>query len=125
MHKLDVFLADNGPRILSITRIVMGYLFFQHGLQKLFAYPSAEPRDPVELMSLLGVAGILEFFGGLAIIFGIFTRPVAFILSGEMAVAYFVRHAPQGFWPAFNGGDLAALYAFFFLYLACAGPGPW
>jgi putative oxidoreductase len=125
MKKLDLFLAANGPRILSLTRIVIAYLFIQHGTQKLFAYPVNQPRDPVELFSLLGVAGLLELVGGLMILLGIFTRPVALILSGEMAVAYFLRHAPQGFWPGFNGGDLAMFYCFFFLYLAVAGPGPW
>ena len=125
MKKLDAFLATNGPRILSLTRIVIAYLFIQHGTQKLFAYPVSEPRNPVELLSLLGVAGVLETFGGLLIFLGLFTRPVAFILSGQMAIAYFMRHAPRDFWPAFNGGDLAFFYCFFFLYLAAAGPGPW
>ncbi len=125
MKKFDLFLAANGPRILSITRIVVAYLFIQHGTQKLFGYPTNQPRETVELISMLGLAGVLELFGGLAILLGIFTRPVAFILSGQMAVAYFTVHASGGFWPLFNGGDLAMFYSFFFLYLAAAGPGPW
>ena len=95
------------PRLLSTLRIVVGFLFLQHGSQKLFAFPGGEA---VELMSLMGVAGVLEFFGGLLILIGLFTRPVAFILSGQMAVAYFMVHAPQGFWPVLNQGELAALY---------------
>jgi putative oxidoreductase len=125
MKKLDAFLANNGPRILSLTRMVMAFLFMAHGTQKLFGYPSNRPMESVELISLMGLAGILETFGGLAILLGIFTRPIAFILSGEMAVAYFTAHAGRGFWPLFNGGDLAMFYSFFFLYLAVAGPGPW
>ena len=113
------------PRLLSIMRIVTALLFMQHGSQKLFGIPSAQQTSPVPLLSLIGVAGVLEFFGGLLILLGLFTRPVAFILAGEMAVAYFLRHAPQGFWPLLNRGELAGLYCFVFLYLAVAGGGPW
>lgn len=112
-------------RLLSVLRIVAAFLFMLHGTQKLFAYPVSEPRDPAPLMSLMGVAGILEVFGGLLMLLGLFTRPVAFILAGEMAVAYFRSHAPEGIWPILNRGELAALYCFLFLYFAAAGGGPW
>ena len=114
-----------GPRLLSALRIVAAFLFMAHGAQKLFAWPVAEPRDPVPLISIIGLAGVLEVFGGLLLLLGLFTRPVAFLLAGEMAVAYFLRHATQGFWPILNQGELAALYCFLFLYLAAVGPGPW
>jgi putative oxidoreductase len=113
------------PRLLSALRIVAAFLFMAHGAQKLFAWPVAEPRDPVPLISIMGLAGVLEVFGGLLLLLGLFTRPVAFVLAGEMAVAYFLRHATQGFWPILNQGELAALYCFLFLYLAAVGPGPW
>ncbi len=122
----------NGPvparwadRLLSALRIVAAFLFMLHGTGKLFAFPVSEPREPAELFSLMGLAGVLEVFGGLLLLLGLFTRPVAFVLAGEMAVAYFKSHAPQGFWPNLNGGELAALYCFLFLYLAAAGGGAW
>jgi putative oxidoreductase len=108
------------PEALGVLRIVTGLLFMQHGLQKLFGMLGGEP---VELMGLMGLAGILEFVGGLLILLGLFTRPVAFLLAGEMAVAYFRSHFPQGFWPIVNRGELAALYCFVFLYFSTAGPG--
>lgn len=114
-----------GPRLLSALRIVAAFLFMAHGAQKLFAWPVAEPRDPVALISIMGLAGVLEAFGGLLLLLGLFTRPVAFVLAGEMAVAYFMGHATKGFWPILNQGELAALYCFLFLYLAAVGPGPW
>jgi putative oxidoreductase len=98
----------------------------EHGSQKLFGVPPPAQGGTVPpLLSLSGVAGILEFFGGLLLLLGLFTRPVAFVLSGQMAVAYFMVHAPQGFWPILNRGELAALYSFVFLYLAAAGGGLW
>lgn len=106
---------------LSALRAVAGLLFMQHGAQKLFAVLGRE--EAVELMSLMGLAGVLEFFGGLAILVGLFTRPVAFVLSGQMAFAYFMAHFPQGWVPIQNGGELAALYCFVFLFLAAAGGG--
>ena len=109
----------------SLLRIVAALLFMAHGTQKLFAWPIDEPRDPAPLLSLMGVAGVLETFGGALLLLGLFTRPVAFLLAGEMAVAYFMSHAPRGFWPILNGGELPALYCFVFLYLAAAGGGPW
>ena len=113
------------PCLLSIMRIVVAFLFIQHGSQKLFGLPSPLPMGPFPLISLIGIAGILEFFGGLLLLLGLFTRPVAFVLCGQMAMAYFKAHAPQGLWPLLNGGELAAFYCFVFLYLAAAGAGPW
>jgi putative oxidoreductase len=112
------------PRVLSILRLVTAFLFMQHGGQKLFGFP-APPQTAHPLLSLIGVAGILEFFGGLLLLMGLFTRPVAFLLSGLMAVAYFMAHAPHGFWPLLNRGELAVLYCFVFLYLFAAGGGCW
>lgn len=111
---------------LTLLRIVAGLLFMQHGMQKLFGLVggfAGTPGATAPLFSLMGLAGILEFFGGLAILLGLFTQPVAFILSGHMAVAYFMAHAPRGLWPAQNQGELAALYSFIFLFLATAGGG--
>lgn len=108
----------------SIFRIIAGFAFITYGTMKLFNFPSQEGM-PVPWLSLTGVAGILETFGGLAILLGLFTRPVAFVLSGEMAVAYFMAHFPQSFWPSQNGGAAAIMYCFFFLYLVFAGPGDW
>jgi putative oxidoreductase len=110
------------PYLLSLLRIVAAILFMQHGAQKLLGYPPGGAK--VELMTLAGVSGILELVGGAFILFGLLTRPVAFILSGEMAVAYFKVHAPGGFWPIQNHGELAVVYCFVFLYLAAAGAGP-
>ncbi len=112
------------PRVLSILRIVTGFLFMQHGGQKIFGYPVAQ-QSPFDPISLTGVAGILELVGGFLILIGLFTRPTAFLLSGFMAVAYFMAHAPQGFWALVNGGELAALYSFVFIYLFTAGGGEW
>lgn len=125
MTSLASFCAGQAPRLLSITRIVAAFLFMQHGSQKLFGFPAETSKDPVALFSLMGLAGTLEFFGGLLILLGLFTRPTAFLLSGQMAAAYFMVHAPKGFWPILNGGELAAFYCFVFLYLAAAGGGPW
>lgn len=111
------------PHVLSLLRIVTAFLFMQHGGQKLLGFP-AEQRHPFELFSMSGIAGVLELVGGALVLVGLFTRPVSFVLSGMMAFAYFIAHAPQGFWPMLNHGELAALYSFVFLYLACAGGGP-
>lgn len=111
---------------LNLLRIMTGFLFFPHGAQKLFGLFGGfggQPGATAPLLSLMGAAGILEFFGGLLVMFGLFTRPVAFILSGQMAAAYFMGHFPQGFWPLLNQGELAALYSFVFLFLAASGGG--
>ena len=112
------------PRLLSIMRIVTGFLFMQHGGQKMFGFPAPQ-RSEFDLFSLIGVAGTLELFGGFLIVIGLFTRATSFLLSGLMAFAYFLAHAPQGFWPIGNKGELAALYCFVFLYLSAAGAGEW
>lgn len=117
--------ASWSARLLSVLRIVAAFLFIAHGTQKLFGWPVNEPQQTVELISMSGLAGVLETFGGLLLLLGLFTRPVAFVLAGEMAVAYFKVHAPQGFWPLLNRGELAMLYCFLFLYLAAVGAGPW
>jgi putative oxidoreductase len=120
------FMSDWAPRVLSVLRIVTGLQFLEHGTQKLLAFPprAAGAAGP-DLMSLLGVQGCLETFGGVLIILGLFTRPVAFILAGDMAVAYFYAHFPRNFFPMLNAGDAAILYCFVFLYLATAGGGEW
>ena len=125
MADLDSFLSRWSPRILSVMRIVVALLFVQHGAQKLFGFLAPPEAAIPPLLSLMGVAGILEFFGGLLVALGLFTRPAAFILSGQMAVAYFMVHAPKGFWPLQNKGDLAMIWTFVFLYLAVAGGGAW
>jgi putative oxidoreductase len=112
------------PYVLGVLRIVTGFLFLQHGSAKLLGVPHLEMfGGGVPLMSLMGVAGILELVGGAMILIGLFTRPTAFILSGQMAVAYFMAHAPEGPLPILNHGELAALYSFVFLYFAFAGGG--
>jgi putative oxidoreductase len=115
------------PYLLAVLRIVTAFLFMQVGTAKLFAFPAAvmPGGGTAPVASLPGVAGVLEAFGGALILVGLFTRPVAFVLSGEMAVAYFLAHAPQGFWPVLNGGAPAVLYCFLFLYLSAAGAGAW
>ena len=118
------FLNTWSPRLLSVLRIVAGFLFIQHGTQKIFGFPIPQ-RHEFDPLSLSGVAGMLELVGGILIIIGLFTRPTAFLLSGLMAFAYFIAHAPRGFWPLMNGGELAALYCFAFLYLSAAGGGEW
>ena len=119
------FIAQRwAPRLLSVLRIVTAFLFMAHGAQKLLGFPTPMTSPPA-LFSLIGLAGTLELVGGALLLVGVFTRPVAFILSGEMAFAYFMAHAGQGFWPLLNRGELAALYCFVFLNLAAAGGGPW
>ena len=110
--------------LLSVLRIVTAFLFVEHGTQKWLSFPGARSTATV-LWSLSGAAGLLELVGGFLLLFGLFTRPVAFVLSGLMAFAYFIAHAPHGFWPILNRGELAALYCFVFLYIAAAGGGPW
>ena len=111
------------PRVLAIMRIVVGLLFMEHGLAKLFGFPTGA-LNPA-MFQLLWFAGIIEALGGLLLALGLFTRPVAFIMSGEMAVAYFYSHAPRNFFPLVNGGDAAILYCFIFFYIFVAGGGAW
>ena len=118
------FLEAWSPPLLSVLRIVTAFLFMAHGTQKILAFP-VPPSFSVEAWSLSWVAGMLELVGGALLLVGVFTRPVAFVQSGLMAFAYFIAHAPQGFWPIVNRGELAALYSFVFLYFAAAGGGSW
>jgi len=115
------------PQLLSILRIVVAFMFIQVGSAKWFAFPAAvmPGGGTAPVGSLVWVAAVLEVVGGALLLLGLFTRPVAFILAGEMAFAYFMGHAPSGFWPVLNQGQPAIFYCFFFLYLSAAGPGPW
>lgn len=113
------------PQLLSALRIVSALMFIQHGTQKIFGFP-APARGPFEIASQMGIGGVIELVGGALLLIGLFTRPVAFILSGMMAVAYFQFHfANGGVYPLVNGGELAALYCWVFLYIVAAGPGAW
>jgi putative oxidoreductase len=116
-------LARFSPHALAALRIMAGLLFLAHGTVKLFGWPEAEGMGQVPLASVAGIGGIIEFVAGALIALGLFTRIAAFIASGEMAVAYFMFHAPESFYPIVNGGDAAILYCFVFLYLFFAGPG--
>jgi putative oxidoreductase len=113
------------PQVLSILRIIAGLLILQFGMAKLFGFPYVEMFKSVQLFSLYGLAGTIELVGGALLVIGLFTRPAAFILSGEMAAAYFIAHFPKGFIPLLNGGNEAVIYCFVFLYFVFAGPGPW
>lgn len=113
------------PEMLSVLRIVAGLLFVQHGSAKLLHAPVQTMFAHLQLLSLLGVQGVIELVGGGLLTVGLFSRPVAFILCGDMAVAFFIAHFPKGWLPILNGGDLAVLFCFTFLYLWAAGPGPW
>jgi putative oxidoreductase len=118
-------LAAWTPRALSVLRIITGLLIIQHGMGKLIGFPVYPAYAAVQPLSLVGAAGFIELIGGALLILGLWTQPVAFILSGEMAFAYFIGHFPKGFQPLINGGTLAALYCFTCLYLSTAGAGPW
>jgi putative oxidoreductase len=122
-NDMDEFCAKWHDQFLSVLRIITGLLFLEHGTGKYLGFPHLEKvPDP---MSMSGVGGMLELVGGALIVLGLFTRPVAFLLSGEMAVAYFYAHAPRSFYPLQNMGEPAILFCFVFLYLFFAGPGPW
>jgi putative oxidoreductase len=122
---MDNFLQTWSPRVLSLLRIMTGLLFMEHGTAKLLGFPNIPDFANLELASLIGVSGILELVGGALIVIGLFTRATAFVLSGMMAVAYFLGHAQQGFFPLLNLGELAILYCFVFLYFVFAGGGAW
>lgn len=121
----DSVFARFAPYLLGVLRIVTALLFIEHGTQKLLGFPAMPEPMAVPLLSLFGIAGLIEIVGGTLVLVGFLTRPAAFILSGTMAVAYFTEHAPLGFFPANNGGDAAILFCFVFLYLVAAGPGAW
>lgn len=123
MSLTPAFYATWSPRLLGLLRIILGFLYIQHGTAKLFGVPHVAMFDGLQLFSLMGAAGVLELVGGALLLVGLFTRPVAFILSGQMAAAYFMAHAPAGFLPILNGGEMAVMYCFAFLYFAVAGAG--
>ncbi|MDN2697293.1 DoxX family membrane protein [Janthinobacterium sp. SUN073] len=123
MSLTPAFYATWSPRLLGLLRIILGFLYIQHGTAKLFGVPHVAMFDGLQLFSLMGAAGVLELVGGALLLLGLFTRPVAFILSGQMAVAYFLMHAPSAFLPILNGGEMAVMYCFSFLYFAAAGAG--
>ena len=114
-------------RALAVLRIVSAFLLLQHGTSKLLGFPHVAYFDNLQLMSMIGIAGLLELVGGVLLLIGLFTRPVAFVLSGEMAFAYFIGHASKGavLMPSLNGGEAAVLYCFIFLFIAAAGAGAW
>jgi putative oxidoreductase len=120
---MEKYLGNFAPQIYAILRIVSGFMFAMHGTQKLFGWPG--DRDPAELASLMGVAGIIELVGGIMIMIGLFGSIAAFICSGQMAVAYFMMHAPKDWNPLVNDGEKAVLYCFLFLYIAARGSGIW
>ena len=125
MSNIETIGRTWAPRLLSVLRIVVGLLFLEHGTSKILGFPATAEGGSFELFSLLGLSGALELVGGALMTAGLFTRVTAFILSGEMAVAYFVAHAPHGFFPLLNHGEPAIFYCFTFLYFAAAGAGPW
>lgn len=122
---MDNLLQSWAPRMLSILRIMTGLLFLQYGFAKLLKWPPVPMFEKVQLFSLYGAAGTIELIGGILLILGLFTRPAAFIVCGEMAFAYFMGHASRSFFPIINGGNLAIEFCFVFLYLVFAGAGPW
>ena len=125
MNNKPMTLQGWSPEMRSVLRIVAGLLFVQHGSAKLLHAPAQEMFAHLQLMSLLGLQGVIELVGGGLLTIGLFSRPVAFILCGDMAVAFFMAHFPRGWLPILNGGDLAVLFCFSFMYLWVAGPGPW
>src|SRR5215469_13462971 len=123
---LEILNHQWSERMLSVLRIIVGLLFLEHGLAKIFGFPLQPNHVSFTLFTLVpGLQGLIELVGGLLLAVGLFTRPVAFILSGDMAFAYFMAHAPRGFFPLLNAGELAIVYCFLFLYFAVAGGGAW
>jgi putative oxidoreductase len=120
---MEQYLNRFSPHIYAILRMMAGLTFALHGIQKLFGWPGEKP--PVAILSLMGLAGLIEFVGGLMIAFGVLADWAAFIASGEMAFAYFMAHAPRGFFPTVNQGEVPVLYCFLFLYIASQGAGVW
>jgi putative oxidoreductase len=112
------------PYLLSVLRLVAALVYVAHGTQKLFGVPGHPFHAPVFAATMMGAAGVIETIGGILVLVGLFTRPVAFVLSGQMAVAYVTQHAPKGAWPIGNGGELAVLFCFIWLFFCAAGPGP-
>ena len=117
--------SSYAPAMLSILRIMAALIFLEHGTQKLLGFPPGGPPNPPAAMTLLWFAGMIEMIPGALLALGLYTRTAAFLAAGEMAFAYWIGHAPHGFFPVDNGGDAAILYCFVFLYVLCAGPGPW
>ena len=125
MQRLHDQAVRAAPYLLSVLRVVLALLFIEHGSMKLFHFPPSDQFSGLNLLSLEGAAGVMEFCGGLLLLAGLFVRPTAFLLSGLMASAYFIAHAPRGLFPALNMGEAAAIYSFLFLYIAAAGGGAW
>jgi putative oxidoreductase len=123
----SAFSATWTPKALALLRIVSGYLFLLHGSAKLLGYPHVAMFDKLQVMSLPGIAGVIELVGGVLLVLGLFTRPAAFVMSGTMAFAYFIGHASKGnpLFPLLNGGEAAVLFCFVFLFISAAGPGAW
>jgi putative oxidoreductase len=117
-------LSRFNPYLLSVLRLVAACVYVAHGTQKMFGVPGHPFHAPVFAATMMGAAGVLETIGGSLLLLGLFTRPVAFVLSGQMAVAYFTQHLPNGSWPILNGGELAVLFCFLWLFFCVAGPGP-
>lgn len=122
---MEATLNSWAPRILSVLRIITGLELMQHGTAKILGFPVVPAMANVSLTSLSGIAGVFELIGGALFTIGLFTRPVAFVLCGLLAAAYFIAHAARSFFPILNGGELAVLYCFVFLYFVFSGPGPW
>lgn len=122
---MSEILAAWTPRVLSVLRIITGLMFIQHGMAKLIGFPAVAGLANLNPLSLIGAAGFIELIGGALLILGLLTRPAAFIMSGEMAFAYFMAHEPKSFYPLINGGTLAIMFCFTCLYLSTAGAGPW
>ncbi|CEG07162.1 DoxX [Afipia felis] len=118
-------LAPWQPQVLSVLRFIAGLEILQHGTAKILHFPAVPQFANVQIGSLMGIGGLIELIGGALMVLGLFTRPTAFILCGFTAVAYFMVHASKSFFPVLNGGELAVLYCFVFLYIFAAGPGPW